>query len=312
MCLPALEAAEQNGREDGVSMAWEYEGLFDSIKSADGDLTSLFWTREETAIRVGTMGYRTRTIKAGTRLEAEIYPVFGRRKEAQLRAEKKNRTPERVKALNIARAKRRLVLMLENNFDYWKDVAVTLTYAETGVGYDRCRKDVRNFLLRVKRIREKRGMEDLKWIMAIGHDRNHQIHVHVVMNGGIERTELEQIWGHGFANTYALQTYGSGLQGMANYLYKQNESEKRRGNRENMKAWSGSRNLKKPKERVSDSKFRKSQIRNIAFDFQNEAKGVTERIYPGYVLEGCTVYYSDVIDGVYIRCVMRKIGGGGA
>lgn len=291
-------------------MAWEFEGLFDSLRTGTEDLTSMFWTKEETAIRVGSMGYRTRTTKAGTRLEAEIYPVYGRRKEDRLRAEKKNRTPEKVKAQNIIRAKRRLVLMLENNFDYWKDVTVTLTYAEGNVSYSRCRKDLRNFLDRVRRIRNKRGMPELKWILAIGHDADQQIHAHVVMNGGIERTELEKIWGHGYANTYALQTYGKGLQGIANYLYKQNEAEKRKGNRDNFKSWSGSRNLKKPKERVSDSKFSKSRIKNIAYDFENEAKEITERTYPGYTLEECRVYYSDLIDGVYIRCVMRKRGAG--
>lgn len=287
-------------------MAWEFDGLFDSMRTGADDLTAMFWTREETAIRVGSMGYRTRTTKAGTRLEAEIYPVYGRRKEDRLRAEKKNRTPEKVKEQNIIRAKRRLVLMLENNFDYWRDVAVTLTYAEKGISYARCRKDIKNFMDRVKRVRIRRGLGELKWILAVGHDENQQIHVHAVMTGGIERTELEKIWGHGFANTYALQTYGKGLQGIANYLYKQNEKAKRQGKRDNFKSWSGSRNLKKPKERVSDSKFSKAKIKNIAYDFENEAKQITERTYPGYVLEECRVYYSDMIDGVYIRCVLRK------
>ena len=292
-------------------MSWEYDGLFDSIRTEGPDLTSVFWTKEETAIRVGEMGYRTRTTKAGTRLEAEIYPVFGKRKADRLREEKKNRTPEKVFEQNMIRAKRRLVLMIENNFDYWNDVHVTLTYAERDVSYERCRKDARNYLERVKRLREKRGLPELKWVMAIGHDENQQIHAHVVMTGGIERKKLEQIWGKGFANTYALQTYGKGLQGIANYLYKQNDTEKRKGRRDNMKSWSGSRNLKKPKERVSDNKFRKAQIKNIAFDFENEAKEITERTYPGYTLEGCRVYFSDIVDGVYIRCVMRQIGRGG-
>lgn len=291
-------------------MSWEYEGLFDSIRTEGRDLTSMFWTKEETAIRVGSMGYRTRTTKAGTRLEAEIYPVFGKQKADRLRAEKKNRTPEKVAELNMIRSKRRLVLMVENNFDYWADVAVTLTYEAADVTYDRCRKDIKNFLDKVKRVRKRRKLPELKWILAIGHDENQQIHAHVLMNGGIERTELEKIWGHGYANTYVLQSYGKGLQGIANYLYKQNEAEKRKGRRENMKSWSGSRNLKKPKERVSDNKFRKTQIKNIAYSFENEAKEITERTYPGYVLEECRVHFSDIIDGVYIRCVMRKKTGG--
>ena len=64
-------------------MAWEYEGLFDSIMESGNkgeDLLSDFWKNEPSAIRVGSMGYRTRTIKAGPRLEAEVYPIFGREK----------------------------------------------------------------------------------------------------------------------------------------------------------------------------------------------------------------------------------------
>ena len=31
-----------------------------------------------------------------------------------------------------------------------------------------------------------------------------------------------------------------------------------------------------------------------------------EKLYPGYQLQECEVRYSDVIDGVYIRCVLRR------
>ena len=93
---------------------------------------------------------------------------------------------------------------------------------------------------------------------------------------------------------------------MANYLYRQNEKERLKGNRQNLKSWSGSRNLRKPKEHVSDCKMSNRRVKIIAGGFQNEAKAVMEKVYPGYSLENCAVYYSDVVDGVYIRCVMRK------
>jgi len=293
-------------------MAWEYEGLFDAALDPEADdIMSRYWRTEPTAIRFGTMGYRTRTIKAGSRLEAEIYPVFGKQKGEILREAKRNRTPERIREQNISRAKRRLVLLMEENFDCGKDLAITLTYAEDGVTYRRCRQDIRNFLNRVARRRKQMGLEEAKWILAIGHDEQQRIHAHVAMSGGIGRTELERIWGHGYANTYQLQEQGNGLQGFANYMYRQNEQAKRAGKRENMKSWSGSRNLRKPKERVSDSKFSRSRIRKIAYSFGNEAKEITERAYPGYRMEEYKVYCSDIVDGVYIRVTMRKIGEGG-
>ena len=288
-------------------MSWEYEGLFDAIpETGEDSLLAAYWRNEATNIRIGSMGYRTKTVKAGTRLEAEIYPVFGRSMEATARKEKLNLTRERQMQLNTKRAKRRLVLLMENNFSYDEDIHVTLTYAGEEPDEKRCRKDVRNFLNRVKRLREKRKLPELKYIYAIGHDQSQRIHVHMVMNGGIGRDELERIWQKGYANTIRLQKQGGGLQGMANYLYRQNEKARDRGERAGCHMWSGSRNLKKPKEHGSDCKFSNRKVKKIALNFGAVGREILEKTYPGYQLVDCKVAYSDVVDGVYIRCVMRK------
>ena len=70
-------------------MSWEYEALFD-VEPAKATGTLMDWVdegqkRKATAIRIGSMGYRTRTTVAGPRLEAEVYPIFGRNTEATLR-----------------------------------------------------------------------------------------------------------------------------------------------------------------------------------------------------------------------------------
>ena len=287
-------------------MAWEFEGLFDAIPQDDReDLLSEFWKTEATSTRIGSMGYRTRTIKAGTRLEAEIYPIFGRSMETTARAAKEKITPERQQQLNTRRAKRRLVLLMETNFRIDEDIHVTLTYRDEPTE-KRCRKDIRNFLNRVKRQREKRNLPDLKYIYAIGNDQHHRIHVHCVMNGGIGRDQLEKIWGKGYANATRLQEQGKGLQGMANYLYRQNERARDAGERVNYHMWSGSRNLKKPKERISDTKVSNRKVRLIAQNFRAMAKEIMEKVYPNYTLEDGRVFYSDVVDGAYIRVVMRK------
>ena len=93
---------------------------------------------------------------------------------------------------------------------------------------------------------------------------------------------------------------------MASYLYKQNELARDRGEREGAHMWSGSRNLKKPKEHVSDSRMSNRKVKMIARDFRNEAKDVMEKLYPGYQLQDCQVKYSDIVDGVYIRCVLIR------
>lgn len=288
-------------------MAWEYEGLFDALPSEAGhDLLSEYWKSEATATRIGSMGYRTRTIKAGTRLEAEIYPIYGRRQEQAARQARQFITPERQQQLNTRRAKRRLILLMESNFKVDEDVFVTLTYAEEPT-LERCKKDIRNFFNRVKRAREKEGLPELKYIYAIGHDRDQRIHVHAVMNGGIETKRLISMWGKGILNSYVLQTFGKGLQGLANYLYKQNEKAKDNGERMYCHMWAGSRNLQKPKVHVSDTKMSNRKVKKCAMNFDAAGKGILEKVYPGYVLEEYRVTFSDVVEGVYIRCVMRRM-----
>lgn len=286
-------------------MAWEYEGLFDAIPNS-GDMLHTFWTKEETEIRAGCMGYRTQTTKAGPRLEAEIYPLFGREKTGRLRAAKKNETPERQRKQNEIRAKRRLILLMEENFRVWEDLHVTLTWAGEEPTEKVFRQAVSSFFRKVRKIRAERKLEELKYLYAIGYDADHRIHAHVILNSGIGRDELERIWGRGISNALRLQDYGGGIQGMANYLYRQREQIKKTPQGAGLRSWAGSRNLRKPKVHTSDSKFSNQKVKKIAYNFRNEAKTILEKTYPGYVLQDCRVCYSDVVDGVYIRCVMRR------
>ena len=289
-------------------MSWEYEGLFDALVDDQAeDIAGNYWKNIPTEILVGSMGYRTRTTKAGTRLEAEVYPIFGREKQGKLREARKNLTPERMQKQNINRSKRRLILLTEANFRADRDYHVTLTYDGEQPDVKRCMKDIRNFFEKIKRLRRQMKLPELKYIYSIGHDADERIHAHVIMSGGIDRTVLEKKWGHGIANTLMLQEYGNGLQGIANYLYKQNEKERLKGNRRFMKGWIPSQNLTRPKERTSDTRMTRRKVKQIAHDFRNEAKGVMEATYPGYAFQDCELYYSDIVDGVYIRCVMRKI-----
>lgn len=287
-------------------MAWEYEGLFDAVPSDGDDLLSEYWRSEAINIKVGKMGYRTATTKAGTRLEADIYPIFGRGQEREAKKALKRGTPESQKKINVKNAKRRLILMLEENFNVFEDDTFTLTYAEEPRDLKRCRMDFRNFLLRVRRWREKNSLPELKCLWTIGRDADHRMHIHGVMNGGVPIKDMISLWGKGIVNGSPLQSYGNGAEGYANYLYKQNELAKARGEREYVHMWSGTRNLKTPKEHKSDRKISNRRVKILSRGFDNNAKEIMEKIYPGYALEKHVVYFSDSIDGVYIHCVMRK------
>ena len=123
------------------------------------------------------------------------------------------------------------------------------------------------------------------------------------MSGGIDRDRIEQIWGHGYANADRLQPREEGLGGIARYFTRQKQDRERQPG---AKSWRGSRNLKQPVRRSRDARMPNSRVRRIARDFRNEAKEVMERLYPGYALQDCQVRYSDIVDGVYIRCVLRR------
>ena len=63
---------------------------------------------------------------------------------------------------------------------------------------------------------------------------------------------------------------------------------------------------KRPLRRTTDAKTSNRVVKAIAHDIRNEAKAVTEKLYPKYQYVDCKVYYSDQLDGVYIRVLMRR------
>ena len=286
-------------------MGWEWADLFNNTVTGDGG-----FLEEPSFIPVGRMGYRRRTTVSGPRIDAEVFPVFGRHQRGDLRRARSQVTREAQQRANDERSRLRLIQLVEANFTE-KDVAIGLSYGGEAPDPERVDKDIRNFIARVKRARAKEGLSELKYIYAIGGDEmpargysGKRPHVHMIMNGGIDRDRLEQMWGKGHANADRLQPRDAGLGGIATYFTKQMQD---RPPKKGVRKWRGSRNLKQPVRRSRDAKVANSRVRRLAYDFRNEAKNVMEKLYPGYVLQDCQVRYSDVVDGVYIRCVLRRM-----
>ena len=284
-------------------MGWRYECLFETELKPEVDDLRMYWGPQPSLIPVGRMGYRRSVTLAGDRMECEIYPVFGKEDAMKARAAKKNMTSTKQKRLNDERARRHLVQLADANFTD-KDIHLTLTYKQE-VSLEQCRKDVRNFLLRVKRYRDKMGLEQLKYIYTIEGKTElnkgfpvSRIHVHMLMNGGVTREKLEEMWELGYANADRLQPSERGLEEIASYIIK----EAKHGGRK----FAASRNLKQPIRRTTDAKTSNRVVKAIAQDIRNEAKEQTEKLYPSYQFVDCKVYYSDQLDGVYIRVLMRR------
>ena len=285
-------------------MGWEYADLFNNRVTGDGGFLD-----EPSFIPVGRMGYRRRTTVSGPRIDAEVFPVFGRHQRGELRRARSRITREAQQRANDERSRLHLIQLAEANFTE-KDVALTLSYGGEAPEPGRVDKDIRNFIARVRRLREKRGLGELKYIYAVGGDEmpaagysGKRPHIHMLLNGGVGRDELEKIWGRGYANADRLQPRDGGLGGIATYLTKQVQD---RPEKKGFRKWRASRNLKQPVRGSRDARMPNSRVKRIAHDFRNEALEVMEKLYPGYMLQDCQVRYSDVIDGVYIRCVLRR------
>ena len=148
-------------------------------------------------------------------------------------------TRERQNRYNRERARRRLALLMDANFGR-NDLHVTLTYRGTPPDYEQARTDVRNYLRAVKRMREKAGLPEMKYIYVIeeesGDGEKRRIHVHLMMTGDISREALEEKWGRGYANCAHLQQEeDNGLMEMAWYFTKLEKEKHRR-------AWIASKN----------------------------------------------------------------------
>lgn len=285
-------------------MGWEYADLFNNRKTADGS-----FLEEPSFIPVGKMGYRRKTTVSGPRIDAEVFPVFGRHQRGELRRAKNKITREAQQRANDERSRLHFIQIVEANFTD-RDVALGLDYAGQAPTPERIDKDIKNFIDRVKRARKKAGLPKMKYAIAIGGDEmpaagysGKRPHVHVIMTGGIDRDDLEKIWKKGRANCKRLQPRDEGLGGIAVYFTRQKQD---RPEKPGVRKWRGSKNLTQPEPRSRDANMPNTRVKKIAHSFRNEAKEIMEKLYPGYVLQDCQVRYSDFVDGVYIRCVLRK------
>lgn len=281
-------------------IGWAYEALFDAEPTA---LEQRIWESMPSGIRVGSMGYRTKTTKAGRRLEVDIYPMWGRLDYTRANRALKQVTPETMRRVNESNARRRLIQLADANFDE-HDLHLTLTY-EHAPCYSRAQKDIGNFIKAVRRRRQKAGLPEMKYIYVIEDNEDgmkKRIHAHMLISGGIDRAELEKLWARGYANAYSLQPDERGLEGLAQYMVK---------SQKNRRKWSCSKNLKKPQVRVSDCKLSNGKVKRMARSLPNEARDILSRAYPGYTFVDCRVKFSDQVDGVYIRALLRREDTGG-
>lgn len=245
------------------------------------------------------MTYRTKKIISGKFLEVEMYPIFTGIKNS--RCKKLKSSSNKQKNLNDKNAKKNIIRLIHSNFDEG-DLMITLSYKDKHRPDtdEQARKDIDNYLRRIKRYRKKNDMPELKYIAVIEYKesqegKNIKIHHHIIMNA-MSRDEAEKIWGKGYANTIRLEEDENGLEGITRYITKDPQGKKR---------VKQSRNLKPPIIKIKDDEFTKRTINKFIKDVDRQ--DYFERKYKQYQFVNSEIMVND-ITGVSVSVKMRKLG----
>jgi len=243
------------------------------------------------------MAYREKRIYSGKVLEVEIYYVSEKERKRPRREKTKESAPKQ-KNLNDKNAKKHLIRLINTNFTD-NDLSVTLTYDDDNypASEEDAKKDVVNFLRRVKRHCKKNNLPNLKYIAVIEykdpseHQKKVRIHHHLIISGDIDRDEVEKLWKKGRANADRLKADENGYEALARYISKDPKGNKR---------WTQSRNLKQPVIKVNDYKYSKKRVETLAKD--PEDRQTFEKLYEGYILTECKAKHNDLTGtSLYIK-----------
>ena len=249
------------------------------------------------------MPYWEKKIYSGRILEVEIYPITLQERKQSRRQKEKISEPKQ-KNLNDKNAKKHLIRLLNTNFSD-NDLHITLTYKDDALPKDEedAKKDVNNYLRRIKRFLKKNELPELKYIAVIEYregknGKKVRMHHHIVISGDVGRDNAEKLWKKGRANADRLQADEFGYEALARYISKDPQGKKR---------WTQSRNLKQPTIRVSDYKYSNRKVNQLATNQGDKTE--FEKLYPGYIYTSYEVQINEVTAGTYIYLKMRKEDG---
>lgn len=196
------------------------------------------------------MPYYQKITYSGPVLEVErYYATDGGRPIGSRNAEASTKTQEEI---NDAQSWRKLWRLLQSNFSRKNgDLILTLKFFRW-VTAEEAKKEYERFLKKVRAIRKKRGLDDLKYIIVKEVQSGRQ-HAHLVTNAGITIEELTAIWSVGDV-WGAVVSDTNNYKDLASYLNRQHKPRKNSGSDQNAKEprkpnkrrWTCSRNLVKP------------------------------------------------------------------
>lgn len=250
------------------------------------------------------------------------------------RGKKQRVTEPKQKDLNDQNARRYLVQLGNGNFGIG-DLHVSSTYDDKHLPstVEEAEKTVNNYLRRISYRRNKLGLDPLKYILVTEYkfDKDgttiKRIHHHIIMNGGLDRDEVEAMWTNeriswkkykedpdyrnsieqlGWVNADRLQLNENGIEALCKYITKDPQGKKR---------WSSSRNLERPIQRpAADHKYSKAKVEMLAKS-ADAGKDFFEKQFPDFDIVSITPkYYEDTGWHIYLKMwrkkPKKKTGGG--
>ena len=236
-------------------------------------------------------------------IEVDLFPYFGKPIKGG-RGKKHVESCPKQKNLNNKNAKRYFNQLAKSNFNI-TDYHTSLTYSKENMpgSVEEAEKIVTNYFRRLKRLRAKKGLPPLKYLLVTEIGQRGKIHHHVIMNGGLSRDEVEDLWRKlGYANTDRLQFDAKGIEGLCNYLCKDPQGKRR---------WKQSKNLIKPWYRTpTDGKYSKQKIEQMAKLPQDseEIKCFWEKQYRGYQLDESRAEFNTSIGqwSIYLKMSLKE------
>lgn len=227
-------------------------------------------------------------------MEVDIYPYTETQVRRKKRSKKEKESNQFQRNLNDKNAKRKFLQLAETNFTE-KDYFVTLTYDPKNLPKNEkeAEKEVENYLKRVRYRRNKAKLPQLKYLIvteyAFDEDGNltSRPHHHLLMNGGLTRDELEDLWSRkkkkgqkkkeriGLATTKRLMPDdNTGITSLAEYFARHKKMKKK---------YSCSKNLERPESRTNDHKYTRKKLIRMAQEGLNLQE--IEKLYKGWTVK---------------------------
>lgn len=247
--------------------------------------------------------YREERKVCGDYMFVHVYPVFPAGEYITSGGKRRTRykpTSEMQAKLNERYSAERGKEIIHANF-CGDDYCLHLTYSDeylpaTDVQFKR---DQDAFIKRLRRFYSAAGMEFKYFLAPAAGEENDRRHIHILLPGGVDRTELEKLWKYGTANCDRLQFCETGICDLSQYIA---------GNQKRIsfRRWRCSRNMKKPAEKPRrDHVYNRKTALEVA-DSPYTSRHINE-LYPGYTLSEAPFMVENPMNGgIYLRMMLYK------